>query len=107
MSITELNSSEQYDRFVQQNQNILIFFGMHSCGHCVQAQRFVQEIAQDYPELAVAHVEVSKVKVKGLTGVPAFLLYRDGQITGSQMGADEDGLYQLVEENLGLASVWI
>ena len=102
MSITELNGNEEYDRFLQQHQYSLIFFGSDSCPHCHEIAPFVEELAHNYPQLAVAHIEVTRVEVKGLPGVPVFLLYQGRQVIGTQVGADEEKLWALLQEQLGL-----
>lgn len=80
MSIKELRSQSEIDKFIRDNDKALIFYGTRSCGHCVNAGPTFMSLASRFPNVKFAHVEVSEVKLNEMfRGYPAFGFYTNGQ----------------------------
>src|SRR5690554_244307 len=98
MAITELHSMEEENRFLQEHSSVVIFFGSRLCGHCQQMQPVYAKLANEFPAVSFAHVETTEVKVEGIEGVPTFAGYRRGTYIGKIVGADQEGVRELIKE---------
>lgn len=76
MSIVEIRNAADYDRFLQNADRAIIFYGSKNCGHCQNAAREIANFAQQFPDVHFAHVEVTEVKVDNIGPVPVFVYYR-------------------------------
>lgn len=100
--ITEINSYNDEQSFINNNPRGVIFFGSRSCGHCQHMKPIIEQMAVTYPSIKFAHVEVSKVDVdmKHFEGVPLFVGYRNGAPVDTIIGADEDAVRRMVTTEL-------
>lgn len=92
----EITTADEQDRFVANNRKCVIFMGSVKCGHCISAKPFVENLIKKYPNVKFAHVEVSKVKVDGLKGVPVFIGYRNGDAVNVVTGYRQRDLEAMV-----------
>ena len=98
--VRELNSAQDFDAIIANNRIALIFYGSAKCGHCKSITPFVAELVTRYPSVAFGHVEVTKVKVEGIDGVPVFVVYKDQKPVDKLVGADQEGLVKLLRQNM-------
>lgn len=98
MSVVEITNYNQHESFINDNANAVIFFGSERCHHCVAITPVVKQLAGKYPNVKFGHVEVTKAKVQNINkGVPVFVGYRNHQPVDVVLGADEEGLVDLIE----------
>lgn len=95
-TMTEIISVEQYDNFVHKNNKCLVFYGSEGCGHCQHIKPKVYQLVKQYPNIKFAHIEVTKVHVDNLDGVPIFVGFHDGTAVDKVEGADEHALIDLL-----------
>jgi thiol-disulfide isomerase/thioredoxin len=95
--MTEIASVEQYDDFVHRNNKCLVFYGSENCGHCQHIKPVVYQLVKQYPGIKFAHVEVTKVHVDNLDGVPIFVGFRKGTGVDKVEGADQKALMHLLD----------
>jgi len=77
-----------------------MFFGSATCPHCKTMAPIVAKLAKKYPQIKFSHVEVSKVTVEDLDGVPCFIAFRDGTPIGKVEGADPEALENIIINKL-------
>lgn len=93
--MNEITSLEQYNDFIQKPK-VLIFFGSQFCGHCQDIKPFVYQLASKYGNIKFGHVEVTKVHVDNLEGVPVFYGFHSGEAVDKVEGADKNALTDLL-----------
>ena len=94
--IYEITDGYMHDDFIAAHNKAVIFFGSKSCGHCIHMLPVYEELAQQYPNIGFAHIEVTKVNPKpiNLEGVPSFAIYRNHIAVDKVVGARENELRQ-------------
>jgi len=98
--IVEINSSEDENYLIANNTRVLIFFGSLRCPHCVNIEPTYQKLSKQYTNVVFAHVETTRVSVDNLSGVPAFIAYKNHNYVGSVVGAREGALVEMIETKL-------
>jgi thiol-disulfide isomerase/thioredoxin len=95
--MTEIKTKSGHASFIAKNHKAVIFFGKIGCSHCDDMKPVVRELMQQNPDVAFAHIEVSKVETS-VEGVPVFVAYRDGVAKGMITGSNAAGLRRMVSE---------
>lgn len=76
---------EDFDELVSAGL-VLVDVWAQSCRPCVALAPHVEEIAANHPELAVVKLDASKARrvcmAHQVSGLPTFLLFRDGEEVG-------------------------
>lgn len=97
-NITEIDDSKKESDFILNNANAVIFFGAKSCSHCNHITPLYNTLPTKYPHVKFSHVEVSKVKVSNIDqGVPIFVAYKKSIYVDAVLGADKNGLIDMIE----------
>lgn len=98
--------TKDFDSVISGNHLVLVDFWAPWCGHCRTIAPVMEQMAKDYDEkLAVVKVNVDDsqdLAIKfGVQSIPLVLLFKDGQLLSSHMGARPLGYYkQIVDEQL-------
>src|SRR5438132_8823209 len=96
--IVEITNGVQHQDFIRNNRAGVIFFGKSTCPHCQAMTPYFSELARRYSgRVKFGHVEVSRVEVKDIDGVPVFVVYRNGAPVDRVVGEDKDGLRNLID----------
>lgn len=96
MPVTELTSAAQYDKFLTNNDRAIVFYGSKECGYCRSAAPVFEKLSDKHPDLAFAHIEVTKVKVAKMEGMPTFVCYRNQEPIDKVVGFNEKGINRLI-----------
>ncbi len=106
MAVIELNDNNFEEKVLKSDKPVLVDFWAVWCGPCSMMSPLVDEVAEDLEgRLIVGKLncdESMKTAQKyGITGIPAFLLYKDGEVVQKVMGAMPKGeLIAAVEKYL-------
>ena len=98
--IIEINNFNDHESFIHNNERGVIFFGSVNCPHCHDMVPFFQDISVKYPNVGFAHVEVTKVDVDNVNGVPVFVAYQAGNPVDTVVGARTKSLVNMIETKL-------
>jgi len=98
--VTEITNIEENDAFIANNPAGVIFFGSSSCPHCTRMVPMYKELYKKYPSVAFAHVEVNKVEVDNIKGVPVFVGYKNHVPVDSVVGESPESLIEMIEQKL-------
>lgn len=96
-SILEIKNCGDHDKLIDAGGPVVIFFGSKNCGHCHTIKPHVVKLAAENSNTKFAHIEVTELQCNNISGVPAFVAYRNGQVAGKVVGADKAGLSNLVK----------
>ena len=73
------------------------------CGPCRFIEPKVEALSESYPDCIFIKVDVDEVASVtarcGITAMPTFHVYKNGQKVGEVVGANEDALRSLVEKH--------
>lgn len=97
-TVREINHVAEQDAFISNNPSAIIFFGSVRCGHCQDITPVYGQLARQYPGVAFAHVETTKVKCENVDGVPVFVGYKNKRALAPVLGADEPALRRMLQQ---------
>lgn len=106
MSAIELNEGNFEEIVLQAEKTVLVDFWAVWCGPCGMMAPVVEEIAKEQEgRLVVGKLDCEKneeIAAKyGITGIPAFLIFKNGEVVDRIMGAMPKGeLMAVVEKYL-------
>lgn len=85
-------TDENYDKIISTDKPVLIDFWAEWCGPCIMTNPIVQELANDYKDLAVVgkldYDANPQIAAKfGIRSIPTFLILKNGLVVDKQVGA--------------------
>lgn len=98
--VVELNNYIDHDNFIDNNNKCVIFFGSQFCHHCHDMISVFEQLSKDYPSIAFGHIEVTKIKVENVDGVPVFVIYKNKTPIDLVLGANKDKLLNIIKTKL-------
>lgn len=98
--VIEISSYVDHDNLLDNNKQCVIFFGSKNCHHCRDMISFFEDLAENYPSVKFGHIEVTKVNVENVNGVPVFVVYKNTQPVEIVLGANKDKLLSSVKKLL-------
>lgn len=106
MAAIELNAANFKEKVLQSDKPVLVDFWAVWCGPCGMMSPLVDEIAVEQENrLTVGKVNCDEnmelAQSYGISGIPAFLLFKDGEVVEKAMGAMPKGeLLAAIEKHL-------
>ena len=98
--VVEINNFNEHEAFINNNSRGVLFFGSMSCPHCHDMVQFVNDLSVKYPNVKFGPIEVSKVDVDNVDGVPVFVGYKSRQPVDVVLGARKNALEDMVKNKL-------
>ena len=98
--VAEITNATENNSFIANNNKSVIFFGSMMCSHCRDMIPVVEDLANEYPSVKFAHVEITEVDVDNVDGVPAFVGYKNHNPIDMVLGASPEKLRKMVETKL-------
>ena len=90
MAVIKLNKTNFEDMVLKSDKTVLIDFFADWCGPCMMLAPFVEEIAEENPDIVVGKVNVDEepeLAAKfGISSIPALFVIKDGKIKDSKIG---------------------
>lgn len=91
-NITQISDDNFEEQVLKSSTPVLVDFWAEWCGPCKMIAPILEEISKDYADrLIVAKVNVdenSQTPAKyGIRGIPSLLLFKDGEVTATKVGA--------------------
>lgn len=98
--VAEITNFSEQESFIANNERAVLFFGSERCGHCRNMVPVIERMTTQYPSVAFGHVEVTRVKVDNVNGVPVFVNYLRKVPVNVIIGASPQELTSAIETNL-------
>ncbi|WP_374367541.1 thioredoxin TrxA [Dongia sp.] len=93
MSTTHVSDASFEADVLKSNQPVLVDFWAEWCGPCKAIAPVLEEIAQELGgKLKIVKVDIDRnaqtPKKYGIRGVPTLMLFKDGQVAATKVGAE-------------------
>lgn len=98
--VVDITNYDEHQSMITNNDRCVIFFGSRNCPHCRDMMRPYEDLAAKYPNVRFGHVEVTKVEVDNIDGVPVFVGYKMHVPVDTVLGADPKALTNMVQTKL-------
>lgn len=101
--VVHCHSTEEFDKIVSENANVVAKFSASWCGPCVQIAPFVAELSVKHENVVFVHIDVDQVKAlsqrEGVKAMPTFDFWQNGtKMTDKRVrGGDRAKLQEHVE----------
>lgn len=104
MAILHIEDTKEFEaEILDEKGKVLVDFWASWCGPCMMMAPVLEQLAEKYPDVKVAKVNVDEVQQPavqfGIDSIPAFLLFEDGKVTKKAVGAMP---LEALAERLGL-----
>ncbi|KAI8911162.1 thioredoxin h, partial [Gorgonomyces haynaldii] len=86
---------------VLQKQAVIIDFTASWCGPCKFIAPIYDQLSNEHPNIHFAKLDVDEVRQiaaqEGISAMPTFIAYLNGQRVDTLQGADKNGIVQLIQ----------
>ncbi|UKJ89519.2 thioredoxin [Theileria orientalis] len=94
--VREVKTTEEFNKTLSDNPVVVVDFYADWCGPCVRFAPKFDELAEEHPNLLFIKVNVDTLQELaqkyGVTSIPAFKVFKSGQVVGEFVGANKDSL---------------
>jgi thioredoxin-like negative regulator of GroEL len=105
-NVQEIKTVEDHDGFIENNDKCIMFFGSNRCSKCGDMTAIYNDMARNYPQIKFSHVEVTKTTVEDLgDSLPVFVCYKNNTPVGKVIGADKNGIVNMINNNFKINNV--
>lgn len=97
--VREITNADEFNNFVKSRRGA-IFYGVKGCDACDTLWPMFQRLAKRYhTKIAMAHADVEECGLS-FEKVPLIVTYRKGDIVNQMIGANIQGLKEIITEAL-------
>ena len=90
MAVIKINKSNFHEIVMQKDKTVLIDFFADWCAPCMMLAPFVEEIAEENPDIVVGKVNVDEnpelAMQFNVSSIPALFVIKDGKVKDSKIG---------------------
>ncbi|KAH8094694.1 putative thioredoxin [Cristinia sonorae] len=106
MSVTAINSFEEFTALINGDKPIVIDFWATWCGPCRVISPIFEKLAPQFPQLGFYKVDVdeqSQISEEvDIRAMPTFAVFKNGQKVKELVGANPQGLHTILVESRAL-----
>ncbi len=99
------STDESFDTLVKENKIIIFDFWAEWCGPCKMVGPILEEISDEMKDIKIAKhnldEEPNKPTSLGVRGIPTLILFRDGELKSTKVGATpKSDIVSWIKENI-------
>jgi thioredoxin 1 len=91
MSKTVELTDSNFDKFVEENQNVVVDCWAAWCGPCRMLSPLIEQLAEEKTNIAFAKLDVDKNRAVpmryGIMSIPTLLYFKNGNLVDKTLGA--------------------
>lgn len=99
--VKQIQSTEEFKETIKSG-TVIVDFTATWCGPCKQIAPFFQELSEKYTNIKFVKVDVDELEdvtsEAGVSAMPSFYVYKDGEVAEKLVGASKDKLEDLVKK---------
>jgi thioredoxin 1 len=102
--IREIESREELQEIIDENEYVVIDFFTTWCQPCKRIAPILNEYAANYDKIVFVKVNAQKKAAKNyrIEAIPTFMAFKNGHIYDTMQGADPMKLKNMIKNLLGL-----
>ena len=99
------STDENFDNLIKENKVCLVDFWASWCGPCLKVAPILEEISEEMKDLSVIKHNIDEEPNSptrfGVRGIPTMLLFKDGELASTKVGAiPKSHIVSWIKENL-------
>ena len=99
------STDENFDTLVKENKILICDFWASWCGPCLQIAPLLEQLSDEMKDIKIAKhnldEEPNMPTKYGVRGIPTMLLFKDGELKSTKVGATtKSNIKSWIEENL-------
>ena len=91
MSKTVALTDSSFDKFVEENQNVVVDCWAAWCGPCRMLSPIIEQLAEEKTNIKFAKLDVDRNRTVpmryGIMSIPTLLYFKDGKLVDKTLGA--------------------
>lgn len=88
--MTIIETKEQYESVLKENELVLVDFYADWCGPCKMVSPVLEELANDHPEVTFVKVNVDNLsdiaQQYGIMSIPTVIVFKNGELAKQTLG---------------------
>ncbi|SPJ81508.1 related to thioredoxin [Fusarium torulosum] len=104
MTVTEVQSLEEFHETLGKHSLVLVDFWAEWCGPCRIISPVVEKLSQDIPSVHFVKVDVDQAvdiaQEYNIRAMPTFIMFKHGEKVGEVVGADPSKVKALVHAHV-------
>lgn len=101
MGIVDIETSNDFEKFME-NENVIVKFSADWCGPCKRIHPEYEKLSEKYTNVTFLHVDVDVLenvsKKYDISGLPTFMLFKNGLQVSQFSGASKEKLSNMLSE---------
>eukprot|EP00127_Corallochytrium_limacisporum_P005400 Clim_evm12s204 gene=Clim_evmTU12s204 len=101
--VQEISVVDEFTTVIKGDKLVVVDFYAKWCGPCRVIAPFIEELEKNYPDVVFIKVDVDELEElaaqSGITAMPTFQFYKQGNKIDEVKGARKDALKELVEKH--------
>ncbi|KAJ3431768.1 thioredoxin-like protein [Anaeramoeba flamelloides] len=102
MSVTQIESIEQFQEVIEQKKLVVVDFSADWCGPCQIISKTFDELAKTHTEVGFYKLDVDELrdlsKSQKIKGIPTFQFFKNGEKINEITGAQKEKIAETISE---------
>ncbi len=96
MTVIQLGSTSEYDNYIRSSKYTIVAYTTTWCPYCVAIMPTFESLSRSYNDVQFVNADLNRVSAltsrEGITGMPTFIVFRNGSQIQRMGNTSRDGL---------------